>query len=201
MSHDENKASGMMLEQSVSTDPFDVDSLRYSQDFASSIGVKKLLTTVPVRKPDSQAFVRVHLDEAYRLKTAVLELKEDRQTYLVDKRLWPELAGEIIPKVLFTGMTSQGVVFLWPIRLPGPDGRVDEWNRSALEAAHKAMEGWVRVIANRSLGGYEVYQAAGDIPDPSWPEHSFQELLRVAFKGRFVQDLDHAVVCRLRGLG
>ena len=200
MSHDENKTSGMMLDQSVSTDPFDVDSLRYSQDFASSIGVKKLLTTVPVRKPDSQAFVRVHPDEAYRLETAVLELKEDREIYLVDKRLWRELPGEIIPKVLFTYITRQGVVSLWPIRLPGEDGRIDDWNRSALEAAHKAMGSWIRVVSNRSLGGYELLQAVGDIPDPSWPEHSFQELLRVAFKGRFVRDLEHPALLRLRGM-
>ncbi len=201
MSHDEDKALGIPLDQSGSVDPFNVEGLRLSQDFASSIGVKKLLTTVPVRKPDSQAFVRVHPDEAYRLETAVLELKEEREIYLVDKRLWPELPGEIIPKVLFTTITRQGVVFLWPIRLPGEDGRIDDWNRSALEAAHKAMGSWIRVVSNRSLGGYELLQAVGDIPDPSWPEHSFQELLRVAFKGRFVQDLEHPVVCRLRGMG
>ncbi len=92
-------------------------------------------------------------------------------------------------------------MFLWPIRLPGEDGRIDDWNRSALEAAHKAMGSWIRVVSNRSLGGYELLQAVGDIPDPSWPEHSFQELLRVAFKGRFVRDLEHRVVLRLRGMG
>ncbi len=200
MSHDEDKALGIPLDQSGSADPFNVEGLRLSQDFASSIGVKKLLTTVPVRKPDSQAFVRVHPDEAYRLETAVLELKEEREIYLVDKRLWPELPGEIIPKVLFTTITRQGVVFLWPIRLPGEDGRIDDWNRSALEAAHKAMGSWIRVVSNRSLGGYELLQAVGDIPDPSWPEHSFQELLRVAFKGRFVRDLEHPALLRLRGM-
>jgi len=32
-------------------DPFNPDRLRLSQDFASAVGVRKLLTTVPVRKP------------------------------------------------------------------------------------------------------------------------------------------------------
>ena len=75
-------------------DPFDLDSLRLSQDFASAVGVKRLIKTVPVKKPSKEWFVRTHPDPAYRLQTAVLELKEDRETYLVSPGLWPELAAE-----------------------------------------------------------------------------------------------------------
>jgi hypothetical protein len=64
-------------------DPFDLDSLRLNQDFAATVGVKKALTTILVRKPDRQWFVRVHPDADYRLETAVLELKEDGETYLI----------------------------------------------------------------------------------------------------------------------
>ena len=58
-------------------DPFDLNSLRLSQDFASAVGVKKLIMTVPVRKPSKEWFIRTHPDPDYRLPTAVLELKED----------------------------------------------------------------------------------------------------------------------------
>ena len=61
-------------------DPFDLASLRLSQDFASAVGVKKLVTTIPVKKPSKEWFVRTHPDPDYRLQTAVLELKEDRET-------------------------------------------------------------------------------------------------------------------------
>ena len=57
-------------------DPFDLASLRLSQDFASAVGVKKLVTTIPVKKPSKEWFVRTHPDPDYRLQTAVLELKE-----------------------------------------------------------------------------------------------------------------------------
>jgi hypothetical protein len=54
-------------------DPFtDLNRPRLSQDFADSVGVKRLLTTVPVRKPLGQDFVRVHPSETYRLKTAAM---------------------------------------------------------------------------------------------------------------------------------
>jgi len=79
------------------------------------------------------------------------------------------------------------------------DGRLDEWNASALQAAEMAQKGWMRVAANMSLGAYEVYQATGDIPSPDWPEMDFGEILKVAFKGHYITEEDHPVIRRLRG--
>ncbi len=61
------------------------------------------------------------------------------------------------------------------------------------------MSKWVRVKANLSLGAYDIWEASSTIPDPQWPEESFQELLRLAFKDRYVNSLDHPIVKRLRG--
>ena len=182
-------------------DPFDPASLRLSQDFNASFGVKKALLSVPVRKPDRSWFVRVHPDEGYRVETAVIELKEDRETYLVAPSLWPELVGEstFSSRALFTAVNRQGVVFIWPIRLPGSDGRIDEWSRTALEAAEMARKGWVRIAANMSLGAYDVFQATGQLPNPEWPTSPFKDLLRIAFKDRYITDLNHPVLRRLRG--
>ncbi len=183
----------------IPNDQFDLERLRLSQDFAGEIGVKKAVITVPVRRPNRQWFVRVHPDASWRLETAVLELNDERETYLVEPDLWPELLGEIVPKVLFAAINRQGIVFLWPVRLPGADGRHDHWNRSALEAAQLAMNSWVRVAANMSLGAYDVYQASADLPEPEWPEIGFKRLLEVAFRDRFIQEPDHPVIRRLRG--
>jgi hypothetical protein len=180
-------------------DLFDLTRLRLSQDFAAEIGVKKALLTVPVHKPDRQWFVRVHPDPEFRLEAAVLEMKDDRETYLVDPVLLPELPGEVIPKVLFTAINRQGVVFLWPVRLPNTDGRHDEWNRSALEAAEMAIGCWIRVASNISLGAYEVFEASADLPEPKWPDVSFKKLLEIAFRDRLIRSLDHAVIKKLQG--
>lgn len=179
--------------------PFDPASLRLSQNFTDSTGVKKLLTTVPVRKPNKQDFIRIHPDPTYRLETAVLEFKEERETYLVAPALWSELPSELTPKVLFTAMNRQKVLFLWPIRLPGEDGKIDDWNASALEAATMAQQGWIRVSANMSLGAYEIYSASGELPEPEWPDYSLSQILEIAFKGRYINDLNHPALRRLRG--
>ena len=185
----------------TAADPFDLSRLRLNQDFVAAAGVRKILNTVPVRKPSKEWFVQTHPDVDYRIQTCVVELKEDSETYLVDPSLWDELASEstFSPRALITTINRQGVLFLWPIRLPGADGRLDEWSRSAMDAATRATGKWLRVQANMSLGAYEMYEAAGQWTGPDWPELPFQELLRIAFKDRFINSYDHPVLKRLRG--
>ena len=182
-------------------DPFDPAALRLSQDFAAGLGVKKAVVTVPVRKPDKAWWVRVHPSEDYRLQTVAVELKEERETYLIAKPIRPELAAEATfrPKMLATAVNRQGVLFLWEVNLPRPDGKADEWSRTGLAALEMATKRWVRVTANMGLGGYDVYEALGQLSEPQWPTLPFKELLRIAFKTRLIDSLNHPVLRRLRG--
>ena len=183
--------------------PIDPARLRLSQDFTTEAGVKKALVRIPVRKPAREWFVRVHADEAYRLETAVLELKDsdDRDMYLIAPELRSELAHEPTfgLRALFTAMTRQGVLFIWPVALPGPDGRENPWHQSLAEAARMAKTGWVRVAANMNLGAYDVWEAQAVLPEPEWPEKPFAELLQTAFKNRYIDSLDHPVLQQLQG--
>jgi hypothetical protein len=181
-------------------DPFDLASLRFNSSFLETSGVKKLLTTVPARRPSPQDFIRAHPSPEYRENFAMIDLKDDQEDFLVRPKLLPELAGEIVHKTIFTAINRQGVTFLWPIRLPAPDERKSDWLRTAREGAEKAMEKWVRLKSNRSLNAYEISIAEKIMADPVWPELSFQELIRIAYRDRLVESLDHAVVKRLRGL-
>jgi hypothetical protein len=178
---------------------FDPSSLRLSQNFSESIGVKKLITSIPVRKPNKQDFIRVHPDSAFRLETAILEFKEEREYYLVAPELWPELSNELTRKVLFVAINRQKVVFLWAIRLPAEDGRHDNWNATALDAAFMAQKKWIRISANMDLGAYEVFESSGVLLEPEWPDIDFAKILEIAFKGRYIENLDHPALRRLRG--
>ena len=73
------------------------------------------------------------------------------------------------------------------------------WHKAAETAAEIAMTRWVRLTANMSLGAYEIFEAAGNIPQPVWPELPFPELLKIAFRDRLIDRLDHPVVLHLRG--
>jgi len=188
------------INKKLKGDIFDnLEELRLDQNFSDAIGVKKQITTIPIRKPGRQDFVRVRPEEAYRLETAVLELKEERENYLVAPQLWQELPSETTAKVLYTAINRQGICFLWPVRLADESGRLDNWNRSAHKAAQAAMSEWVRVASNRALGAYEIYTPTGELLEPEWPDLSFEEIVRIAFGDYQISTLDHPVLKRLRG--
>ncbi len=181
-------------------DPFDLNSLRLTQDFIGTAGVKKQLLTVPVRKPSPQDFVRVHPSEQYRANLLTIELKDDREVYLVSPALHAALQGETTCSTIFTAINRQGVTFLWPVRIPPADAKDNAWWQSSREGAELAMKSWVRVKANMPLGAYEITAAESLMAEPEWPEQSFQGLIRIAFKDRIIDRIDHPVVRRLRGL-
>jgi hypothetical protein len=184
---------------SVDDDIFDPSRLRLSQDFQFMTGVRKALITVEVGKPHRQWFVRVHPGEEWRLQVALLEDKTDSATYLVDPALFGEFHGEIVAKMIFTAINRQGGLFLWPVKLPSPEGRLDTWNASALQAADMAMKAWVRVASNHALSVYEVFEAKADLPDPVWPDIGFAKVLHIAFDGKFIRTKDHPALRKLRG--
>jgi hypothetical protein len=187
-------------EPTVERDPFDLDLLRLDQSFNETVGVRKLLTTVLVKRPNPQDFMRVHPDPRYRGNFPLIDLKDERELFLVTREMAHEFMGECTPFTLFTAVNRQGVLRIWPCRLPGPDGKTNEWHRSALEAADLATKSWLRVRANLDLGAYEMFEAESTITEPDFPDIPFQEILRIAFKDRFVDRVDHPVVKRLRGL-
>jgi hypothetical protein len=182
-------------------DPYDPASLRLDPSYLRDGGVRKLLTSIPVRKPNQQEFIRTHPDPNYRLSgVAIIELREDRETYLVD----PHYAQELDPTWFHTcniylTINRRQVVFLWPVKLPGPGRRISGWHTSGVECAEKAMNHWIRVVSNTSLGAYEIHLAENVLTEPEWPDKPFPELSKIGLKDRLIQGPEHPVILRLRG--
>lgn len=182
-------------------DPFDPAQFAVSGTAVRGVGVVKQLVTCPVRKPARQEFVRVHPDAEYRLSANILELKEERETYLLDPSVAAELPGEARIVSLRLTVSRQGALFLWPVPDPSLDGHENAWWTSVRIAAEKAEREWTRMVANMSQGAYDVYVAPGVLGEPVWPDKSLGEIIKVAFGEKFIiRDGAHPVVRRLLGL-
>ena len=70
-------------------DPFDLASLRLNPNFLETAGVKKLLTTVPARRPSPQDFVRVHPAPEYRMDVAMIDLVCLYERTLIEQGVLP----------------------------------------------------------------------------------------------------------------
>jgi hypothetical protein len=194
-------AAGGVGGPAAAPSPFKLDEMKLDQNFIETAGVRKMLATVPLRKPNPQDFFRVHPSPDYRAALATLDLKDDREIFIVAPNVAREMPGEFATTEVFTAINRQGVVFLWPVKLTGKDGRTNEWNQSAAEIAKAAMTQWVRMRANMSLGAYDHWVAESVVIEPEWPSLSFEQLINIACKaGRYIQDFDHPAIKRLRGL-
>ena len=182
-------------------DPFDPAALRLSGEALQEPQVSAVLTTVPVRRPDKAWFIRTRPGEDNRVTTMLLDHSSaaSRELYLVAPSLRDELADLLTPVTLYTAVNRHGAVFLWPVKIPGSDGRANQWHGSGLRAAELAMSAWVRVQANMHLGAYDVRQAVGALPEPKWPVETLRDLLRIAFGGRHIASAEHPVLRELRG--
>lgn len=184
------------------SDPFgNLDELRLPQDFVAQAGVKRLPARIAVRKPDRQEFVRVRPGDEWQFETVCLTEVSTKDVYLVGPTVFEELRGDAKPTCLRMCISRDSKVpFFWPIPLPGPDGRWNRWHESAAAAADRAETNWLKVVSNMSTSTYLAHVAPATIPEPDWPDGlSMESLLRLAFKDRVIDSIDHPLLKRLRG--
>jgi hypothetical protein len=184
------------------TDAWDLDKLRLPQDYSAAIASRKLVATVPVRKPKRTEFIQCQPNPDWHYKTMLFPDPETGDFYLIAPDLWEEYAGHAHPCLLVPALTRHKTLFIWPLRLPGLDGRRNSWHDSALEAAELAQRRWLRLEPNQELGAYDMIVAAAQLSEPDWSildDLTLERLLQIAFKRRLINSFDHDLLQRLRG--
>jgi len=197
--NNEDFAGNPSIQLPPSDEDWTLDGLRLDQDFDTKVGIQQVHTAVRVRKPGNQEWFRVHHSKEMRLQTTMLRLKEKGEDYLVAPNLREALWDEIQPVILFTAINRDGEVFIWPVRLPRGDGRTDEFMVNDMEAAKSAESYWTRrqwVPENKSHKN-TFSEKITDVP--MWPEITLPELIKTGFKDKYLDDMDHPVLKRLRG--
>jgi hypothetical protein len=182
-------------------DPFNPASLRSGGNPFGEMASRAVLATVRCRRPTKTEWFQVRAGDEWQLQTNVLVMERgfDKEVYLVAPELWVDLESELTPALLLACINRSGGPFVWWIRLPGPDGRINSWTQSALAIAHAAESNWCRMVADKASGQYQLLQPEALLPPALWPDMPFARLLGLAFKHRQIDSLDHAVLRELRG--
>lgn len=194
MSNDDDK-------KKKNTGKTDFSKFRIPTGSSDSAVAKKVLIHVPVGKPSKQKFVRVHQDESYHFECALLRIEDDERPYLISPDIAHAVAQDMKQVILKLAIDRQGNIFLWPVPPRQEDGNENTWNQSQREVAALAETFWVRLASNRAIGSYEPFKAQGEIPEPTWPDHSFEDILEIAFgSSHVIKDREHPALLKLWGI-
>ncbi len=192
----QNQIEPNQLTVSTSTD---LKSLRLSTGYGATLGVKKLLTKVPVGKPKKAQFFRTHMSDDMTFPAMILEIKEAEEFYLVVPRVAQEISELVRPAMLHAAIDRQNNIFLIFVPLPGEDGTRNPWHESRAQAVEHAKTKWIRITANNPVSSYDVYEAQAELPEPEWPTYDIDAVVGVAFRGKIITSLDHPIVQSLLG--
>ena len=181
-------------------DEIPLEEFTYREDFASASKLQGEITFVPVRRPDSQSWVYITSKSEMRANVPVLELKQQRETYLVRPEVAACLDGETSHRMLVPYADREGGFFLWAVRFTDARGNPDSWSMSALRICTEYTDQWIKIKSKMSTGCYEVIKAPIEIPPPEWPAGGLKFLVNRAFKNKIINSLDDPVIKRLKGL-
>ena len=158
-----------------------------------------MLTTVPVGRPSKDRFFRTHKSTDMVFPAMLLENKATSEVYLVGAPVAGVLGGLVRPVELHAAIDRQGNPSLIPVPMPDQNGNRNPWHQSLADAVARSRETWIRITANKAIGGYDIYEASAKLAEPIWPTESMDTLLDVAFRGRILNDPYHPVVVDLLG--
>ena len=83
----------------------------------TNIETEKLITHVPVGKPNKQKFVRVHPDQAFWFECAILKLEDEQRPFLVTPEIASLIVQDIKLVVLRLTIDRQAIFLFGPYRL------------------------------------------------------------------------------------
>jgi hypothetical protein len=176
----------------------DLSALKVSP--AEVIAAEEVMTTISVRKPRPNEFVRAQDQD---LTTLLYQDKEEGDEYFfIVPHMRPHFINGIVVKMLVPAVNQLGLPFIWPV--PVDDGqsgsRNGKWNESHRGAYKQAKVEWTKVVSDRAAKQYRTYRASGKLPPPRFCPRPFNEQIALAFSnGRIIDDPEHPVLRAMRG--
>jgi hypothetical protein len=177
----------------------DVEALREANKDAFA-GETEAPSGIVSGRPKKELYVRFHPDDGFYLPAHVWSPTSDdskQKPYYILQHLWSleDLQGGLRAVVLATWMGVDGSLGLWDV--PASSGAGD-WALSGQQILAAGRRSWLRIQADSKEKYYRHFLPQNPIPDRPWPEMTFSEILRKAFKGRVVTSEDHELIRRLR---
>jgi len=176
-------------------------SLRLTQDYVAEASGRPILADVCVSKPPKAYFWQARTGEEWSTILYTLDASKlgSDGIFAVAPDVVPLIQDQVRLVQIRLVVTSQGVPYLVPVPLAGPDGRQNLWYQSLARCVELAETRWIRISASKLRSGYDVFEAISNLPAPQWPTETFEQILEIAFRNRVITSESHPLVQQLLG--
>jgi hypothetical protein len=180
------------------TDDFDLDSFRASPEPLVA-PVNEGVAAARVRKPRGTDFVFMHPEWRELIWVIPDDFERRREAHLV----LPAIAArhlDICRKVLLVPYCSDdNNYYLWPVLQEDASGRINGFNKSAMQQIARSKGRWSQFVANMGNQSYTLYDMTDQREAPTWPAGGIRFLIKTAFEDRIIAAHDHPLFRQLRG--
>jgi hypothetical protein len=175
----------------------DLDSILLPE--TALLALKPAAATIPVRMPKKTEFFQSSNDPKHRPTRPVLLFLDDTdgKYYLVPPTN-PDVYGTMEPvgklAFIFVNINRSEELFLAAV------GTTDNsWHVSARQIHEEARTKWVRMASAKARGEY-ISTSSSYTDNPAFPDVGMGDLLRRAFNGAVIDDIDHPLCKKIRGV-
>jgi hypothetical protein len=173
------------------------DLSRYAYQPPAGGATRRTQLTIPTGRPRDSFF---WIDPRPEMQQTVAlfryrpegELRPDE--FILAPPIADQLGTRAIAAVIRVLIVRPAILRLWAIALPDEGRRLDNWTESVWEAIPALESGWGRLDVNESRSGYDLIQPLAQWPAPEFRSEPLAGLIGRAYKGKFIDDLDHPVM-------
>ena len=181
----------------------DFDLAKYAYQPPSGGPVRREQLTIPEGRP-KDTFFRIDPREHMQLPVSILEYKPEGRLSADVYILTPDVAEQLGRRskhaIVRVCICRPSILRIWAVKVPQTDrGTPNTFTQTVWDAIPVLEREWGRLDMNESGTGYDVVSPVTQWPDPEWRDESLGALIRKAFKGRFVDGMDHDIIKTLRG--
>jgi hypothetical protein len=163
---------------------------------------KTIMVNVLVDKPANNSYFRVHPDWKLDGASVIRDVEGSSRTFYfvvpamcVHPKLAPRLR-RVTLALVYTWPAD--ALMIWPVPILG-ERDFKAW-KSARAAYDLAQRQWTQIAWDETRADYLIEVAEKINHEPTWSDKSFEELLKLAFDGKVIDNADHPYVRRLRGI-
>ena len=176
-----------------------LDELRLPDNYSKSIGGIKLPIKPSFGKLNQHRFSRVHPDPEFQFPVLLVEDKDTKETYIATRLMSSYLGKSATPKILRLAVDNAGVPRIIAQPIANIDSQSNLWATSMNDAIKRAENTWIRIESNMDSKQYTIFEANGDLGDPTWPEQTMGELIDEIFANKIISSPDHPYIKQLQG--